>query len=243
MMRIQGGCFDAMALAPRAITEALFVPHPPAGATIGHAPHWIRHALVSDDQGLDETCVARACCGASECLLRFAGLDIGQLDARALYDDVRMQDYAGRDPHGMFIEQGLKALIRTGILPPDTTFHEARELGEQMIALEYSPLIQGHMTTRAWLQPPDNGYIDPSADAPHWLSSHCTLMLDLLHDGGEAFTLTQDSRGPGVGHRGCLIMHRSSDVMTRHHSGPFAIRAQGLSQWRGYERFLLREGP
>jgi hypothetical protein len=128
-----------------------------------------------------------------------------------------------------------------GILPIGTRLQEVRSLGEIEAALLHGTLFNGSFTTRAWLRPQANGFMDLAGDI-ETLSSHCTLLVDILRDAGEPYVLIQDWQGPLTGFHGLRIMHWSHYDATRHNRGPFrVVRPAGTDRWAGWQKLLVNK--
>lgn len=243
---MKGGCFDDLAAPPRTLDEALPAPVPMAGGTAGvDTTNWLPWVLPSDHQHSDTTCVVRSFAGLREALARRAGIKIPagyQIGVKAAYKWVVDKHYNGRDPGGMLTTEGFEAMLALGIFPAGSRMVPCRGLEAERRGMMISPLIQGHMTTQAWMAPSKTGYIDPSRDVPHFLSSHCTLRIGMPVGAGGNYHHFVDHQGPNRGWHGTLIMHRTSDVMTRHRAGPWYVEMpRGSDGHREWERYLVNK--
>ena len=189
----------------------LGVHEPMTFASINVVPssHWTKHTILTDNQHNLPACAGFATANWIECMVRSihgkAAISEGQqINGEAIWRKAR-QMFWGHEPvenGGLFMDQGFKAAIALGILPPNTTVKMQDMNIERLSAiLPYQPVLQGTQVSVGWNNPSrENGQIMEATPDP--LGGHATCIIGLLQQGPTNYILFQNSWGNKWGWNG-----------------------------------------
>jgi hypothetical protein len=203
---------------------------------------WISGYRPGDPAQTNGTCVGRGSANAAEILLmrhNLKALATGeQIDGDKLYLYLRSRYYGDQDlDAGAQIRDGAKALIDSGILPPDS-IAESVPIEQEAIAeaLKEGPLIQGHMVDSAWQNPGTDGRISNIIGS--YLGGHCTVGIgQWYHADREADLIGGNSWGDpwawhGIFRMGWMRWRKTCVDLWRVRVNPESIRTwTGHRQW------------
>ena len=208
---------------------------------------WSEFADPSDDQGQESSCVGRAWAHWLECMLRRyvaqSAIPFGQnLDARKIWARGREMFWGGDLTGGLFVHQGLLAMIDLGIVPDGSIAMRVTE--ETMSASQVllsTPVVWAHNVSAAWYTPdPVSGCIDPGV-APDGIGAHCTCYLERLVQKGIGFCLFENSWGGGWGWHGLGVMLEEDAIDYRLANSFYTARLpDNWATWRGWEKYLIQ---
>lgn len=191
-------------------------------------------------------CVGRGSANVAETLLLAhnpGALGNGeQIDGERLYLWIREHDYGDQDPEGgASLEQGARALIAAGILPPDSVAERVELHSEALVAaLLEGPLIQGHMIDAAW-DSPNGGRINRRHLKS--MGGHCTVCLGVWwrRDGG-LDVLGGNSWGDAWGRGGTFVMDYSIWSSEAVDCWRLRVNADSMKNWSSHRAWLRTGG-
>ena len=207
---------------------------------------WSEFANPSDDQGNEQSCVGRAWAGWLECMIRRyiaqSAIPVGaQIDAHRIWARGREMFWGGSLDAGLYVHQGLAAMVDLGLVPPDTVPMRVTEESVSMAQVLLStPVVWAHMVSQAWYTAdPVNGGIAPDI-APSGLGAHCTLYLERLVQDGNGWCLLANSWGADWGYYGLGLLRETNAIDYRLPNSFYTARIpDGWEKWRGWEKHLL----
>lgn len=183
-------------------------------------------------------------------LRRYVGRDVlapgEQLDGDAIWRKGRQLYWADEDgnvsyDHGLLLDQGFKAAIELGILPPETRVKRCiggwARIADQ---LTHAPLVQAHNVHRGWFKAdPSNGQIDEGYEALDGEGGHATMLVELLEQGGTYYALSQNSWGESYGYGGYYLMSTEHWVEIQLDDPMFASLPSGWEAWDGWRKYVI----
>ena len=189
-------------------------------------------------------CVGRGSMNLAEVLIQLhnpGALKTGEnLDGDALYWWIRNHYYHDQNPDGgAQIEEGVRALVEAGVLPPDTTCQKVQtEQADINEALKDGPVLQGHMVDEAWQKPASDGKIPDEVGA--YLGGHCTLLLGQWYfKDSEAEYVSGNSWGDEFGYHGMLWMGWTRWKKTCVDTWRVVVSPSSIKTWDGYRRWII----
>lgn len=189
------------------------------------------------------SCVGRGSANVAETLLMMhnpLALEAGeQIDGDRLYLWIRDRFYHDQDPNGgAQIEQGARALVETGILPPDSVPEPVPVMQMDIEgALQNGPIIQGHMVDAKWSTPAADGMID--ARVGSYLGGHCTVLLgQWFFEGREAEYPSGNSWGDTYGWHGEFRMGWARFRQTCVDLWRVKVNPVSMAAWNGHRAWV-----
>jgi hypothetical protein len=163
------------------------------------------------------------------------------LDGDELYIWIRNRYYNDQDMDaGAVLEDGAKALIETGILPPDSR-PEQLDVDPLVIMNAYKkgPILQGHIIDTAW-----NNTVDgriPDFGPRNKLGGHCTIGLgQWFFEDREAEYIGGNSWGDTWGNHGRFTMGWNKFQETCVDLWRIDVNPSSMATWSGHRKFIKR---
>ena len=209
---------------------------------------WSEFANPSDDQGHEESCVGRAWAHWLECMIRRyvaqSAMPVGaNLDAHRIWTRGREMFWGGDLSAGLYVHQGLLAMVELGMVPPDSipmfVTPEAVSMSQVLLS---TPVVWAHNVSDAWYRPDTtNGCITPNVP-PGGIGAHCTCYLERLVQNGVAYCLFENSWGGDWGWYGMGMMLEQNAVAYRTANSFYTARLpESWMTWRGWEKYLIQQ--
>jgi len=220
-------------------------------ATMGATPvspysAWTKYAIPTYNQQFP-SCVGHATANWLEMMLRKSvGRDVfkpgQQIDGDAIWRKGREMFWPKErlDAGGLLMDQGFRAAIELGILPPDSgvmTVH--MDIGMVSRMLRTEPVLQGTAVHNGWNRAnPQNGQIPFELPNPH--AGHATCIVGVLEQDGDVYVLFQNSWGKNWGHGGYGLLR--ADQWEQCLLGPVAIckLPDNWTKWTGWKEYVIK---
>lgn len=210
------------------------------------ASQWTHYTILTDNQHNLPACAGFATANWIECMVRSyhgkTAISQGQqIDGEAIWRKAR-QMFWSHEPvegGGLFMDQGFKAAISLGILPPTTvvTMRDAN-LAELSRLLKYQPVLQGTQVSNGWNNPDkQNGQIWDSHPDP--LGGHATCIIGVLKQNDTRYVLFQNSWGDKWGWNGYGLLTEKQWIDSLISPLSSAILPWDFDKWQGWRDFIV----
>lgn len=206
---------------------------------------WTKYTIVTDNQHNLPACAGFATANWIECMLRkYQGHDVfergQQIDGEAIWRKARQMFWSHEpiEDGGLYMDQGFRAAVALGILPPDTgVIVREMDIGQLCNSLREHPVLQGTSVFSGWNHPSSiNGQIPISNMDSQ--GGHATCIIGCIVQDGKYYILFQNSWGSswGYGGYGLLTANQWSDSLI----GPLstAILSPSFYTWTGWKNFI-----
>lgn len=207
---------------------------------------WTHQTIVTDNQHNLPACAGFATANWIECMLRARQgrqcLKPGeQIDGEAIWRKARKMfwSHEKEDDGGLFMDQGFKAAIALGILPPETVV-SMRDVGiaELSVILRRQPVLQGTQVSVAWNNPSKvNGQIREAMPDP--LGGHATCIIGVLEQDKNLYVLFQNSWGERWGWNGYGLLTEEQWASSLISPLATAELPWDFETWHGWRDFVV----
>lgn len=206
---------------------------------------WTKYAIPTYNQRFP-SCVGHATANWFEMMLRFKlgrkAIPAGkQIDGDAIWRKARKMFWS-REPledGGLLMDQGFRAAIELGILPPNSGVMQVRmDVGMLSRMLHTEPVLQGTGVHRNWSAASrQNGQIP--FDLPDPNAGHATCIVGVIMQDGEPYVLFQNSWGADWGYKGYGLMR--ADQWEQSLLGPLTVckLPDDYGDWTGWKNYLI----
>jgi hypothetical protein len=139
---------------------------------------------------------------------RYIGMDAlkegEEIDGYAIWQRAREIFYDGKMTGGQSLGQGFEAMLDLGILPPGSMLVDIAPLTDAIcLALQETPLVQGHVLHSGWYEPnPENGCLDHSKRPKPDDGGHATVLMAITIKDANTYLVSQNSWGAHYGWKG-----------------------------------------
>lgn len=192
-----------------------------------------------------------SCCGQAwanwmEMMVRrYIGMDAlkegEEIDGYAIWKRAREMFYNGSLAGGLSLNEGFEAMLDMGILPPGSMLVDIAPLTDAIcLALQETPLVQGHIVHSGWYDPnPENGCIDHTGHPGPGDGGHATCLIGHTIQKGRIYFVSQNSWGKDYGMAGYFTMSEDEWFEGYIGQGPCtASMPDGWEKWDGWRKFV-----
>jgi hypothetical protein len=209
---------------------------------------WTNYTIITDNQHNLPACAGFATANWIECMIRSKqsrnALKKGeQINGEAIWRKARKMFWAHEkeDDGGLFMDQGFKAAIALGILPPDTVVSMRDvNIAELSVILREQPVLQGTQVSVAWNNPSTvNGQIREAMPDP--LGGHATCIIGVMEQGGNHYVLFQNSWGDRWGWNGYGLLTEEQWSSSLISQLATAELPWDFETWHGWRDFVVNK--
>ena len=185
---------------------------PIAASVPAHLNDWYCYLVPTYSQKF-QSCVGHGWANWLECIVRrYIGreaIPFGmQLDGDQIWRYARNAWWKGDMNGGIYVTQGIQAMLALGWLPSDATQREVPSAFDAWNeALAETPLVQGHRVTDDWISPSkENGCLTAMYGQTEMTGGHCTLGVAAAWQDDQPYRALLNSWGSAWGYHGIGLM-------------------------------------